>query len=68
MKFLTLLCLIPLFSCSPRVATNNVLDTVEPIINVHPDSALIVIKQLNQSDLTSSREQARYSLFICNGV
>lgn len=62
MKFSALLCLIPLFSCSPRVATNNVLDTVESIINEHPDSALVVLKQLNKSDLISSKEQARYSL------
>lgn len=40
------------------------LDRVESIIETHPDSALILLKGIEESELVSNAEQARYALFM----
>ena len=50
-------------SCSNQ-KQQEALDRAEYLMEAHPDSALIILNEIEKSELGSKKEQARYALLM----
>lgn len=67
-KFLTLnllwLCIgLATISCTPKKYTEN-LDFADSVLDLHPDSALMLLKVIDPSTISNKEEKARYTLLL----
>jgi len=48
--------------CTPNNETSHNLDTIEALIDTHPDSALLLLRDIDTTKLRGTQEKARFSL------
>ncbi len=58
------ICLISLYSCGGNSAISNKLSEAEKEIELHPDSALEVLRGIDKTKLGTKKERARYALLM----
>lgn len=60
----TLFILIALAACNSHQGTRTQLDKAEALMTEHPDSALFLLQQVDEAQLSTERLQARFALLL----
>ena len=64
LSMLTLLLLACCITSCSNSKPQETLNHAESLMEAHPDSALILLEEINKSELVSKKEQARYALLM----
>ena len=60
----TLLIIIALAACNSHQGTRTQLDKAEALMTEHPDSALFLLQQVDEAQLSTEKLQARFALLL----